>query len=165
MSDYLQPHGLQHARLPCPSLSPRVCSNSCPLSQWCHSTISSSISLLLLLPSIFPSFRVFSNEMALHIGWLKYWSFSFSISPSSEYSEISLRVDWFDPPCWPRDSQESFLAPQFESIISLALSLLYGPTLTSIYDYWKTIALTIWTFVSKVMFLLFNMLSRLVIVS
>ena len=67
------------------------------------------------------------------------------------------------PPCYPRDSQESSPAPQFESISSLVLTLLYGPTLTSVYDYWKNHRLTIWTLVSKVMSLLFNMLSRLVI--
>ena len=72
----LQLHGLQHARLPCLSLSPGVCSNSCPLSQWCHPTIS-SCHPFLLLPSIFISIRVFSNELALRIRWPKYWSFNF----------------------------------------------------------------------------------------
>ena len=71
MSDSLPPHGLQQATLPCPSPTPRGCSNSCPLSWWCHPTISSSVSLLLL-PSIFPSIRVFSNELVLHIRWSKY---------------------------------------------------------------------------------------------
>ena len=80
MSNSLQPQGLQHARLPCPSPTPRACSNSCPLSWWCHPTIS-SCRPLLLLPSTFPSIRVFSNKLALHIRWPKYWSFSFSISP------------------------------------------------------------------------------------
>ena len=79
-SESLQPHGLQHARLPCPSLSPRICSDSCPLNHWCHPTMSSN---LLLLPSVFPSFRVFSKESALCIRWPKYWSFSLSISPSN----------------------------------------------------------------------------------
>ena len=84
----------------------------------------------LLLPSIFPSIRVFSNELALHIRWPKYWSFSFSKSPSNEYSGlISFRIDWF---AVQRTLQESSPAPQFKSINSLALSLLYGPTLTSI---------------------------------
>ena len=88
---------------------------------------------LLLLPSVFPSIRVFSNELALCIRWPKYWSFSISISPSNEYSElISFRIDWFD-----LLAGESSPAPQFKSINSLVLSLLYGPTLTSIYDYWK----------------------------
>ena len=95
MSDSLQPHGLQHTRLPCPSPSPGVCSNSCPLSRWCHPTISSSV--VLLLPSIFPSIRVFSIESTVCIGWPMYWSFNFSISPSSEYSGlISFSIDWFD---------------------------------------------------------------------
>ena len=96
MSDSLQPHGLQHARFLCPSLSPRVCSNSCPLSYWCHPIIS-LCRPLRLLPSIFPSIRVFSNESALHIRQPKYWSFSFSISPSNKYSGlISFSIDWFD---------------------------------------------------------------------
>ena len=80
----LWPHGLQHARPLCPSLSPGFCSDSCPLNRWCYLTI--SCLPLLLLPSIFPSIRVFSKESALHIKWPKYWSFSFSINPSSEYS-------------------------------------------------------------------------------
>ena len=89
------PHGLQHARLPCPSPPPIVCSNSCPLSRWCHPTISSCLPLILL-PSICPSIRVFSNKLALRIRWPKYWSFSFSISPSNDYSGlISFRMDWF----------------------------------------------------------------------
>ena len=97
MSDSLQPHGLQHARLPCPSLTPGVYSNSCPLSLWCHPTISSSVVPFSLPPSVFPSIRVFSNESALHIRRPKYWSFSFNISPSNEYpGPISFRMDWLD---------------------------------------------------------------------
>ena len=84
ISDSLPAHRLQQARHPCPSLYPRVCSNLCPLSRWCHPTISSSVAPFSL-PSVFPSIRVFSNESALHISWPKYWSFSFSISPSNEY--------------------------------------------------------------------------------
>ena len=96
MSDSLQPHGLQHSRLPCPSPTPRACSNSCPSGQWCHSTLSSSVIPFLLLPSVFPCIRVFSNESVFHIRWPKYWSFSFSISPSNEYEGlVSFRVDWF----------------------------------------------------------------------
>ena len=95
-SDALRPYGLQRTRLPCPSLSHGVCSNSCPLSQWCHPTIS-ALSPPLLLPSISPGIRVFSNELTLHIRWPKYWSFSFSISPSDKYSVlISFRIDLFD---------------------------------------------------------------------
>ena len=78
---------------------------------------------LLLLPSIFPSIRVFSNELPLHIRWAKYWSFRFSISPSNEYSGlISFKMDWFDLFAV-QETQESFPAPQFRSINSLALSL------------------------------------------
>ena len=96
MSDSLQPHGLQHARPPCPSPTPGVYSNSCPLSRLCHPTIS-SWHPVLLPPSIFPSIRVFSNEPVLRIRWPKDWSFSFNISPSNEYSGlISFRIDWFD---------------------------------------------------------------------
>ena len=91
---------------------------------------------LLLPPSIFPSIRVFSSESALRIRWPEYWSFSFSISPSNEYSGlISLRIVGY--PCSPRDSQESSPTPQFESINSSTLSFLYSPTLTSVHDYWK----------------------------
>ena len=86
----------------------------------------------LLPPSIFPSIRVFSNESAHRIRWPKYWSFSFSISPSSEYSGlISFRIDCFDL------LAECSVAPQFKSVSSSALSFLYSPTLTSIHDYWK----------------------------
>ena len=90
----LQPHELQHARLPCPSLSPRVYSNSCPVMPSNHLILCCH---LLLLLSIFPSIRVFCNELALHIRWSKSWSFSFSISPSKEYSGlISFKSGWFD---------------------------------------------------------------------
>ena len=116
----------------------------------------------LLLPSILPSIRVFSSESVLCIRWPKYWSFSFSISPSSEYSGlISFRTDWFDF-LVVHGTLKSLLQHQLKSINSLALSLLYGSTLTSIHDYW-TPALTRQSFVGKVMSLLFNMLSRLVI--
>ena len=97
VSDSLQPHELQHARPPCPSPTPRVHSNSCLSSQWCHPAISSSVVPLLLLPPIPPSIRVFSNESTLHMRWPKYWSFSFSISPSKEHPGlISFRMDWLD---------------------------------------------------------------------
>ena len=82
VSNSFWPHGLQHARLPCPPLSARVCSNSCPLSWWWYLTISSFAAPFSFLPSIFPSIRVFSSESAVHIRWPKYWRFSFSISPS-----------------------------------------------------------------------------------
>ena len=95
MSNSLQPHGLQHARLPCPSPTPGTYSNLCPSHKWCHPTISSSCHSLLLPSSLFPSIRVFSNELVLHIRWPKYWSFSFSISPSNKYSGLtSFKIDW-----------------------------------------------------------------------
>ena len=91
--DFLQLHGLQHPRLPCPSPTPRACSNSCLM-------LSNHLTLclpLLLLPSVFPSIRVFSKESVLCIRWPKYWSFSFSISLSSEYSGLtSFRMGWLD---------------------------------------------------------------------
>ena len=92
---------------------------------------------LLLLPSVLPSILPISDESVLRIRWPKYWSFSFSISPSNEYSGlISFRM-LVGSPCSPRDSQESSPTPQFKSINSSMLSFLYGPTFTSIYDYWK----------------------------
>ena len=136
MSDSLRPHGLQHTRLLCPSPTPGACSNFMSIT----SVMPSNHLILchpLLLPSIFPSIRVFSNESVLRNRWPKYWSFSFSISPSSEYSGlISFTIDWLIS-CSPRDSQESSPTPQFKTINSSALSFLYNPTLTTIHDYWK----------------------------
>ena len=93
---------------------------------------------LLILPSIFPNIRVFSNESVLRVRWPEYWSFSFSISPSNEDSGLSsFRMDWFDLLAIQRDFQESPLAPQFKSINSLVLSLFYFTALTCVHDYWK----------------------------
>ena len=119
----------------------------------------------LLLPlSISPSIRVFSNESVLCIRWPKYWSFSFSISPSNEYSGlISLRIDWLDLLAVQGTRKSLSPTPQFKSINSLVLSLLYGPTLTSIHDYWKNHSFDLTNFCGKLMSLLFNMLSKLVI--
>ena len=90
-------HGMQHPRLPCPSLSPKVCSNSCPLSRWCHPYNHVILCLPFLPPSILPSIRVFSSESALCTRWPKYWNFSFSNSPSNKHSAlISFKIDWFD---------------------------------------------------------------------
>ena len=138
MSDSLQPHGLQHARLPHPSPSPRVCLFRLTSTE---SVIPSNHLVLcrplLLLPSIFPSIRVFSNESVLHIRWPKYWRFSCSISPSNEYSGlISFRMDWLDL-LEVQGTLKSLFQPQFKSINSSALSFLYSPTLTSIHNYWK----------------------------
>ena len=118
---------------------------------------------LLLLPSIFPSIRVFSDESALRIRWPKYWSCSFIISPSNEYSGlISFRIDWLNLLAV-QGTLKSSPAPQFKSISYLVLSIFYCPAFTSIDDYWTNHSLAIWTFVGIVMSLLFNMLSRLVI--
>ena len=96
MSESLRPHGQQHTRLSCPLLSPGVCSNLCPLNRWCHPTISSSVTLFSSCPQSFPAL-MFSSESAFCIKQPKYRSFSFSFSPSNEYSGlISFRVDWFD---------------------------------------------------------------------
>ena len=96
MSDSLWPHESQHTRLLCPLLSPGVCSNSYPLSWWDHITISSSAALFSFCFQSFSRIRLFPNELTLHMWWPKYWSFSFSISPSDEYSWlISFRMDWF----------------------------------------------------------------------
>ena len=148
-------------RLPCPSLSPRVCSNSCPLS-WCHLTIIICRSLLLM-SSIFPSIQVFSSHSALCIRWPKYWSFSFRISPSNEDSGlISFRIDWFDLAV--QETLKSFIQHcsskasvlQYSAFFMIQLSPPYVTT-------GKTTALTRQTFVGKVMSLLFDTLARLVI--
>ena len=164
VSNSLRPCEPQHARPPCPSSAPGVYPNSCPLSRWYHPTISSSVVTLLLLPSIFLSIRVFPNESVLPISWPKYWSFGFSISPSNKHSGlISLRLDWLDLLAIQRtlkslpqhhSSKASIL--QHSAFFMVQLSHPYMTT-------GKTIALTRRTFVGKVMSLLFNMLSRLVI--
>ena len=136
MSDYLWPHGLQHPRLPCPLTTPRAYSNSYPSSWWYHPP---SYPLLSPSPPAFNlcRYRGFSNKSVLCTRWPKYWSFSFSISPSNEYSGvISLRIDWFDLLAV-QGTLKSSPTPRFKSINSLAFSFLYGTTLTSIYDYWK----------------------------
>ena len=144
VSNSLGPHGLQHARFPCSSPSLGVCSNSCPWSQWCRPTMMPSNHLilchpLLLLPPIPPSIRVFSSESTLHMRWPKYWSFSFSISPSNEHPGlISFKMDWLDLLAV-QGTLKSLLQhhTQFKSINSSVLSFLHHPTLTSIRDHWK----------------------------
>ena len=119
---------------------------------------------LLLLPSIFPSIRVFSNKLALHIRWPKYWSFSIRISPSKEYSGlISFRIDWLDLFAV-QGTLKSLLQHHSSKALILQCSAFFMVQLSHLYmTTRKTIAFTIQTFVSKVMSLLFNMLSRLVI--
>ena len=131
MSDSLQPHALQHARLPCP-LFPKVCSGSCPLSRWCYLTIASTDALFSFCLLSFPTSRSFP------MSWLKYWSFSFSISPSNEYSRlISFRIDWLDLLAVQGTSRVfSSTTIQRHQFLSSQPSL--WSTLTSIHDYWKT---------------------------
>ena len=119
---------------------------------------------LLLLPSIYPSIRVFSNESVLPIRWPKYWNFSFSINPSNEYSRlISFRMDWLDL-LVVQGTLESLLQHHSSKASVLLHSAFFIVQLSHPYmTTGKTIALTRWTFVSEVLFLLFNMLSRLVI--
>ena len=160
MSDSLQTPGPQHTRLPCPSPTLRAYSNSS-----CESVMPSNHLILcrpLLPPSIFPSIRVFSNESVLHIRWPTYWSFSFSISPSNKYlGLISFKMDWLDllavqgilKSLLQHSSKASMFWCSAFFIVQLSHSYMTAG---------KTIALTRWTFVGKVMSLLFNMLSRLV---
>ena len=163
MSNSLQPHGLQHTRLSCPSPTSGVCSNSSPLSRWYHPTIS-SCHPLLLLPSIFPSIRVFSIESALLIRWPKYWSFSFNISPSNEHPGlISFRIDWLDLLAV-QGTLKSLLQHHSSKASILQRSAFFIVQLSHLYmTTGEAIALTRWTFLDKVMSLLFNMLSKLVI--
>ena len=162
VSDSLWPHGMQHTRLFCPSLSRWICSNSCPLNWWCY--LSNSSCQPLLLPSIFPRIRVFSDESVLCIRWPKYWSFSFNISSSNDYSVI-----WFPL------ALTGLISLQSEGLIGVIFSTTirkrqFFGTQTSLWynshlymTGGKTIALTLCTSVGKIMSLLFSMLSRFVI--
>ena len=137
MSDSLWPHGLQHARLPCPSPTPGACANSCPSSRWCHPTISSSLIPFSSCLQSFPTSASFPMSQFFTSGGPKYWSFSFSISPYNEYSGlISLRMDWFDLLAV-LETLKFSPTPWFKSINSSVLSFLYSPTLISVHDYWK----------------------------
>ena len=139
MSDSLRPHGLQHARFPCPSPAPGPCSNSCPSSGWCHPTISSFVVPFSSCLQSFPASGSFPMSQFFVSG-------SQSIGVSVSVSILPMNIqDWFPlgwnwlvwPPCSPRDSQESSPIPQFKNINSSVFSFLYSPTLTSIHDYWK----------------------------
>ena len=163
MSDSLQPYGLQHARLPCPSPTPRACSNSCPSSRWCHPNISSSV---VPFSSCLQSFQhqglfqwvSFSHQVA------KYWSFTFNISPSNEHPGlISFRMGWLDL-LVVQGILKSLLQHHSSKAAILWRSAFFIVQLSHPYmATGKTIVLTRWTFVGKVISLLFNMLSRLVI--
>ena len=161
MSNPLKPQGLQHGRLPCPSPSLRVYLNSCPLSQWCHSTISSSVIPFSCLQS-FPASGSFPmNWLFTSCAWS--WGFSLSISHSNEWSGlISFRIDWFD--ILAVQGTLKSLLQQHSSKASILQYSVFVVQLSHPYvTTGKTIALTIQTFVGKVISLLFNMLSRFVI--
>ena len=175
MSNSLQPHGLQHTRLPCPSPSPRVRSNSCPFGPWCHPTISSSVVPFSSCPQSFPA----SGSLPMSQFFVSYGQ---SIGPSAATSVLPMNIqDWF-PLGWTGwiSLQSKGLSRVFSGTTVQRhqffglfwLSLFYCPALTSIHDYWKSHSFdytdlltiqTIQTFVGKVMALLFNMLSRFVI--
>ena len=153
MSDSLWPHGLQHASLPSPLPTPETYSNSCPSSQWCHPTISSSVIPLSIRLQSFPASESFQmSQFFACIRWLKYWSFSCRISPSNEYSGlISFRMDWLDllavqgtlkSLLWHHSSKVSILQRSTFFIVQLS-----HPYVTT----GKTIVLTRRTFVGKVM--------------
>ena len=137
VSDSLQPHEPQHARPPCPSPTPRVHPNPCPLSWWCYLTISSSVVPFSSCLQSFPESGSFQmNQLFTSGGW--------SVGVSASTSVLPVNTQDWSPLGWTgwislqsRDSQESFPAPQFKSMNSLALSSLYSPTLTSIHDHWK----------------------------
>ena len=160
MSDSLQPHGLQCARLPCPSPIPGAYSNSCPLSRWCHPTTSSSV---VPFSSCFQSSLASGSFLMSQFRGPKYWSISFNISPSNEYSGlISFRIDWFD--LADQGTLKSLLQHHSSKASILWHSAFFIVQLSCPYmTTGKTIAWTQWTFVGKVMCLLFNTLSRLVI--
>ena len=170
MSDSSQPHGLQHTKFPCPSQSlHRFMSIESVMPSMFQCFIDAFkyrilCFPLLFLPSIFPSIRVFSNESVLCSRWPEYWYFSFSFRPSSEYSGlISFRLDWFDLLAI-QGTLKNLLQHHNAKPSVLQCSAFFMVQLSHSYmTTRKTIVLIIWNFVSKVMSLLFNMLSRFVI--
>ena len=139
MSDSVWPHGLQHARPPCPSPTPGACSNSCPSNQWCHPTISSSVVPFSSHLQSFTASGFFPVSQFFTSGGQ---SIGVSASAWSSLFQWIVRTDFLSDwlvgsPHSPGASQETSPAPQFKNINSLVLSFLYSPTLTSIYDYWK----------------------------
>ena len=163
VSNSLQPHEPQHARPPCPSPTPGIYPNSCPLSQWCRLAISSSVILFSSCPQSFPASGSFNMSQLCTSGGQ-----STRVSASTSVLPMNTEV-------WSPLGLTGWISLQFKGLSRvfsnttvqkhqfLVLSFLYGPTLTSTHDYWKTHGLTRWAFVDKVMSLLFNMLSRLVI--
>ena len=150
MSNSLWPQELQHARPPCPSPT------QCPSSQWCHPAISSSLVPFSSCPQSLPASESFSNESTLRIRWSKYWSFSFNISPSNEHPGlISIRMDWLDLLAV-QGTLNSLLQHHSSKALILQCSVFFIVQLSHPYmTTGKTIALNRWTFVDKVMSLLF----------
>ena len=136
MFDTLQPHELQHARLSCPLPSPGICSNSRPSSRWCHPTISSSVALFSSCPQSFPASGSFPVTWLL-ASCCQSIGASASVLPMNIQGWFLLGLTGLMSLQSKEDSQESSPTPQFESINSLVLNLLYGPALTSVHDYWK----------------------------
>ena len=162
VSDSLWPHGLQHARLPCPSPTPGDYSNSCLSSWWCHPAISSSVVPFSSCPQSLPASGSFSIESTLHMR-PKYWSFSFSISPSNEHPGlISFRMDWVDLPAVQGTLKSLLQHNSLKASIIWRSAFFMGQLSHPYMTTRKAIALTRWTFFIKVMPLLFNMLSRFV---
>ena len=157
MSDSLRPHGLQHTRLPCPSLSPGACSNSCPLSRWCHPTILSSVVPFSSCVQSFPASGSFLMSQLFPSGGQRIGASAWeSVLPMNEYSRlISFKMDWLDL-LVVQLTLKSFLN-------SSVLSFLYSPTLTFIHDYWKNHRFDYTDHCCKVMSLLLKMPSRFVI--
>ena len=155
MSDSLRPHELQHARPPCPSPTPRVYSNPCPLSWWCHPTISSSVVPFSSCPQSLPA-SGFSPMSQPFTRWPKYWSLSFSISPTNEHPGlISFRMDWLDLLAV-QGTLKSLLQHHSSKASIFRRSAFFTVQLSHLYmTTGKTIALTRWTFVGKVMSLAF----------
>ena len=152
MSDSLRPHESQYARPPCPSPTPRVHSDSCPSSQWCHPATSSSVVPFSSCPQSLPAL-VFSNKSTLRMRWPKYWSFSFSIIPSKEISgPISFRMDWLDLLAV-QGTLKSLLQHHSSKASILRRSAFFTVKLSHPYmTTGKTIALTRRTLVGKVTF-------------
>ena len=161
MFDSLHPHGLQHARLSCPSPTPGACSNSCPLNRWCHPTISFSVIPFTSCPQSFPASGSLPMSQFFASGGQ-------SIGVSASASVLPMNIqDWFPLGftglTFLQYNRRDSTTSQFQRINSLVLSFLYSPTLTSIHDYSKSHSFAIWTFFGKVVSLLFDMLSRLVL--
>ena len=156
--DFLRPHELQHTRPPCPSPTPRACSNSCPSSRWCHPTISSSVVPFSSHLRFFPASGFFQMSQFFTSDGQ-----SIGVAASALVLPMIFRDDFLEDwlawsPCSPRDSQESSPTPQFKSIHSSMLNFLSSPNLTSIHDYWKTHSFDKMDLCWQ-MSLLFNMLS------